>query len=73
MSTFKFASVTSDRASKILPFLFLLFFISGFNALLYQVAWQRMLGLFSGSDVRSATIIITSYLLGLGVGNTIGG
>ncbi|VEP14196.1 Spermidine synthase [Hyella patelloides LEGE 07179] len=49
--------------------LFTLFFISGFNALLYQVAWQRMLGLFSGSDVRSVTVVIASYLLGLGLGN----
>ena len=51
--------------------LFSLFFVSGFTALLYQVAWQRMLGLFSGSDVRSVTIVIASYLLGLGLGNLI--
>lgn len=31
-----------------------------------------MLGLFSGSDVRSITIVIASYLLGLGLGNLIG-
>ena len=51
--------------------LFSLFFLSGFTALLYQVAWQRMLGLFSGSDVRSVTIVVASYLLGLGLGNLI--
>lgn len=51
--------------------LFCLFFVSGFTALLYQVAWQRMLGLFSGSDVRSVTIVVASYLLGLGLGNLI--
>lgn len=55
------------------PFLFILYFISGFTALLYQVAWQRMLGLFSGSDVRSVTIIVASYLLGLGLGNLFSG
>ncbi|MBE9044397.1 fused MFS/spermidine synthase [Pleurocapsales cyanobacterium LEGE 10410] len=55
------------------PLLFALYFVSGFTALLYQVAWQRMLGLFSGSDVRSVTIIVASYLLGLGLGNLIGG
>jgi spermidine synthase len=49
-----------------------IFFLSGFSALLYQVAWQRMLGLFSGSDVRSATIVIGAYLAGLGVGSLIG-
>jgi spermidine synthase len=51
-----------------IPLLFALYFSSGFTALLYQVAWQRMLGLFSGSDVRSVTIIVASYLLGLGLG-----
>jgi spermidine synthase len=53
--------------------LFVLFFISGFTALLYQVVWQRMLGLFSGSDVRSVTIVVASYLLGLGLGSLVGG
>ncbi|ELR96668.1 fused MFS/spermidine synthase [Gloeocapsa sp. PCC 73106] len=53
--------------------LLVLYFISGFTALLYQVVWQRMLGLFSGSDVRSVTIVIASYLLGLGLGSLIGG
>lgn len=51
----------------------ILYFISGFTALLYQVVWQRMLGLFSGSDVRSVTIVIASYLLGLGIGSLISG
>ena len=66
---------TADRSTKIqaTPFLFILYFISGFTALMYQVAWQRMLGLFSGSDVRSVTIIVASYLLGLGLGNLLSG
>lgn len=53
--------------------LFGIFFISGFTALLYQVVWQRLLGLFSGSDVRSVTIVVASYLLGLGLGSLLGG
>lgn len=48
------------------------FFVSGFSALLYQVVWQRMLGLFSGSDVRSVTIVTGAYLAGLGVGSLLG-
>lgn len=48
------------------------FFFSGFSALLYQVAWQRMLGLFAGSDVRSVTIIVGAYLSGIGIGGLIG-
>jgi predicted membrane-bound spermidine synthase len=56
-----------------LPALFAIFFVSGFTALLYQVVWQRMLGLFSGSDVRSVTIVVASYLAGLGLGSLFGG
>ncbi len=48
------------------------FFTTGFAALLYQVVWQRMLGLFSGSDVRSIMIVTGAYLLGLGVGSFLG-
>jgi spermidine synthase len=48
-----------------------LFFLSGFSALSYQIAWQRMLGLFSGSDSIAVTIIVGSFLLGLGIGSLV--
>jgi spermidine synthase len=73
MLTVKSASAPAAKNFWAAAILFALYFTSGFTALLYQVAWQRMLGLFSGSDVRSVTIIIASYLLGLGLGNLIGG
>ncbi|MDV2996553.1 MAG: Polyamine aminopropyltransferase [Chroococcidiopsis sp. SAG 2025] len=63
--------MTNDKRA--VPALFIIYFLSGFTALLYQVVWQRMLGLFSGSDVRSVTIVVASYLLGLGVGGWLGG
>ena len=69
----KVIKVATTTKTQVIPILYALFFVSGFTALLYQVAWQRMLGLFSGSDVRSVTIIIASYLLGLGIGNLISG
>jgi predicted membrane-bound spermidine synthase len=49
------------------------FFVSGFAALLYQVAWQRMLVIFSGADVYSATVIVSAYMAGLGLGSFVGG
>jgi spermidine synthase len=49
------------------------FFVSGFAALLYQVSWQRMLAIFSGADVYSATLIVAAFMGGLGVGNLAGG
>lgn len=48
------------------------FFFSGFSSLVFQVAWQRMLGLFAGSDVRAVTIIVGAYLAGIGFGSLLG-
>jgi spermidine synthase len=49
------------------------FFASGFAALLYQVVWQRLLVFFSGADVYSVTIIVAAFMAGLGAGNLAGG
>jgi spermidine synthase len=49
------------------------FFLSGFAALLYQVTWQRMLVIFSGADVYSATMVIAAFMAGLGCGSLAGG
>ncbi|NJL95945.1 MAG: spermidine synthase, partial [Anaerolineae bacterium] len=48
-------------------------FASGASALVYQVVWQRVLGFFTGAEVRSVTLITASFLLGLGVGTALGG
>jgi spermidine synthase len=49
------------------------FFASGFAALLYQIVWQRMLGIFSGADVQSATIVIAAFMACLGSSSLGGG
>jgi hypothetical protein len=59
-----------DRMSTML---FPLFFISGFAALLYQVVWQRVLFSEIGSNTESVTIIISIFMLGLGIGSFLGG
>jgi predicted membrane-bound spermidine synthase len=48
------------------------FFLSGFSALLCQIAWQRMLGIFAGSDTVSAALVVGAFLGGLGLGSLIG-
>jgi spermidine synthase len=50
-----------------------LFFLSGFSALIYQVAWQRILSLQSGVGVYSITVIVAAFMTGLGLGNYLGG
>lgn len=50
-----------------------LFFLSGFAALVYQVAWQRMLVAFAGGDVLAITLIVAVFMAGLGCGSLAGG
>src|SRR5437899_76533 len=54
-------------------FYYLLFFLSGFPALLYQIVWQRALFTIYGVNVESVTIIVTVFMLGLGLGSLAGG
>ncbi len=49
------------------------FFFSGFAALMYQVAWQRLLTIHYGVGAVSITIIVTVYMFGLGIGALAGG
>ncbi len=51
----------------------LVFFVSGFAALLYQIIWQRLLTFFGGADVYSVTIIVSAFMGGLGFGSLAGG
>lgn len=50
-----------------------LFFLSGLAALMYQVTWQRLLVVFAGGDVGSITLIVSVFMIGLGLGNMAGG
>ena len=49
------------------------FFLSGAAALVYQVAWQRLLGLTTGVAVHSVAIITAAFMAGLGIGSHFGG
>ncbi|MFI4890568.1 MAG: fused MFS/spermidine synthase [Steroidobacterales bacterium] len=51
----------------------LLFFVSGAAALVYQVCWQRLLFESVGVDMESVTIIVSTFMLGLGLGSLAGG
>jgi predicted membrane-bound spermidine synthase len=51
----------------------IVFFLSGFAALLYQVIWQRLLVIFSGADVYSVTVIVAAFMAGLGSGSLVAG
>jgi predicted membrane-bound spermidine synthase len=49
------------------------FALSGVAALTYQVCWQRLLFSAFGVDTESVTIIVSTFMLGLGCGALLGG
>ncbi len=51
----------------------LFFLTSGMSSLLYQIAWQRLLGLFYGVGAISSAIVVGAFLFGLGLGSLFGG
>ncbi len=50
-----------------------LFFCSGFAALIYQMVWQRALFQAFGVNIESVTIIVSIFMFGLGIGALAGG
>jgi len=53
--------------------LYILFFLSGFPALIYQIVWQRTLFAVYGVNIESVTIVVSAFMLGLGLGSLLGG
>src|SRR5512135_2837133 len=49
------------------------FFASGLAALVYQVAWQRVLALHTGVGIYSVAVIVAAFMAGLGIGSHVGG
>jgi spermidine synthase/MFS family permease len=56
-----------------LRMLCVLFFLSGFPALIYQLTWQRSLFRIFGVNTESVTIVVTAFMVGLGLGSLAGG
>ena len=49
------------------------FFLSGTAALIYQTVWQRIVALHTGIGLASISVIVASFMLGLGLGSHLGG
>mgnify|MGYP000975298421 CR=1 FL=1 len=65
-----------DQTAPLRPiagWLFPVFFLSGAAALIYQLVWQRALFAIYGVDTISVTIVVTAFMLGLGLGSLAGG
>lgn len=47
----------------------ILFFVSGFCAMAYEVLWTKLLGLVVGPTTYSFTIVLVTFIVGLALGN----
>lgn len=63
------AGRTVDPAGWLLPLLLVLFLLSGFCALIYQVLWLRLLALVFGVTVYAASTVLASFMTGLALGS----
>jgi spermidine synthase len=63
----------ADSRQKDGIFLCVLFFCSGMPALIYQVVWQRALFSLYGVNAESVAVIVSAFMLGLGLGSLLGG
>ena len=69
----RLTSSTSCQRREVATLYFLaLFFLSGFTALVYQIAWQRVLTQVIGIDSYSVALIVTLFMAGLGFGGIVG-
>ena len=49
------------------PIVYFLFFLSGITALIYEIVWTRMLTLVFGHTVFSVSVVLASFMAGLGL------
>jgi spermidine synthase len=49
------------------------FFVSGASGLMYEVAWNRMLGLVFGNTVFATSTVLTAFMAGLTLGSYLSG
>lgn len=51
----------------------IIFFFAGFAALVYEVSWNRQLGLLFGHTSHAAAVVLAAYFGGMAAGYAIGG
>jgi spermidine synthase len=66
-STLDLLDISMNKSQKL--FLYTLFFLSGVCGLVYEVVWSRQFLLIFGNTTYSVVGVITSFILGLGIGN----
>ena len=62
-----------DKSKSVERLVSVIFFFSGLSALVYQVVWQRLLTVHYGVGPISTALVVTVYMVGLGLGALLGG
>jgi len=70
ISAFYFDSSEQEWENLLLSALFL---FSGMPALIYQVVWHRVLFSIYGVNAESVAVVVSAFMLGLGLGSIAGG
>jgi spermidine synthase len=63
----------SARLNESSSWIYYVFFASGFPALIYQIVWERALFAIYGVNIESVSVVVTGFMLGLGLGSLVGG
>ncbi|NLI80057.1 MAG: fused MFS/spermidine synthase, partial [Candidatus Riflebacteria bacterium] len=60
--------------ARVIPGLvFLFFFLSGFASLVCEIVWFKWFGLAIGNTTQSASVVVTVFFVGLGLGSLLSG
>jgi spermidine synthase len=57
----------------LLPFIYILFFLSGATGLLYEVVWARMLTQIFGNTTHAIATVLSAFMAGLALGSYVFG
>jgi spermidine synthase len=63
------SGASTERASRFLPVLLLLFAGSGCSALIYEIVWYQLLQFAIGSTAVSLGFLLATFMGGLGLGS----
>ncbi|MEE2829297.1 MAG: fused MFS/spermidine synthase, partial [Myxococcota bacterium] len=66
------ADLEGPRRGRVRQLVLVLLACSGFCAMLYEVAWSRLLGLILGSSVYAFSLMLIAFLLGTALGAPVG-
>ncbi|MFT7634067.1 MAG: spermidine synthase [Mariniblastus sp.] len=58
----------SNKDTFVCLLIYVIFFLSGAAALVYEISWSRQIGLLFGHTINAASIVLASYFAGMAIG-----